>query len=342
MARIEFYKKEVRSSFLEPGGGGRRELIFEIRRDFLTGQVSRILPFRRRRISGRGISQEFLEESKKDCPFCPDHLLSSTPRFTPEIDPEGRLERGKAVLFPNSFPYARFNWVVVFSEKHYIPVDGFSMELLRDAFLLSCEAIKRVRKEEPGLRYCSINWNYFPQSGGGILHPHLQGVMEESPTTSHHLVLEGLRRYQGERQSFFWEDYLSEERGIGRRYIGNLGEVHFLSAFSPRGILGEILILVPNRFNLEELSVEDWEGLSRGLIKVFQFFKVKGIESFNFSLFSGNEEGVGSWVYGRLCPRALLPPWSTSDINYFEKLHGEVICVTSPEELGEEMKGFFQ
>jgi hypothetical protein len=37
-----------------------------------------------------------------------------------------------------------------------------------------------------------------------------------------------------------------------------------------------------------------------------------------------------------------LPPWNTSDINYFEKLHGEVICVISPEEWSQEIKPYFQ
>jgi UDPglucose--hexose-1-phosphate uridylyltransferase len=78
-------------------------------------------------------------------------------------------------------------------------------------FLDPQEGIERVRKKRPRLKYCSINWNYLPQAGGGIFHPDLQVVLEDSSTTSHQKVLDGLRRYQTEESSFFWEDYLSEE-----------------------------------------------------------------------------------------------------------------------------------
>jgi UDPglucose--hexose-1-phosphate uridylyltransferase len=342
VAKIEFYKKEVRTWFLDPKEDfKKKELVFEVRRDYLTGDVSRILPFRRRRLSEEETSSEILEASRKGCPFCLDQITSSTPKFIPEIDPEGRIRRGRAVLFPNSFPYAQYNWVVVLSEEHFLPIDNFSVEILRDGFLVAQEGIERVRKKEPELRFCSINWNYLPQAGGGIFHPHLQVVMENSSTTSHQKVLDGLKRYQIEKGSFFWEDYLSEEVKSGKRCLGNQGNIHFLTAFSPRGILGEVMVLFSQRSTMEALTPDDFGKFSEGLIRVFRFFKAKHIESFNLALFSGNDDGVQSWVYARLCPRMLLPPWNTSDINYFEKLHDEVICVISPEEMCEELKPFF-
>lgn len=342
VGRIEFYKKEVGALFLDPKEDfKKKEIVFELRRDYLTGHVSRILPFRRRRLSEKETSQEVWEASKKDCPFCSHQIPSSTPKFIPEIDSEGRIWRGRAVLFPNPFPYARYNWVAVLSEEHFLPIDNFSIEVLRDGFIVAQEGIDRVRKKEPEMIYCSINWNYLPQSGGGIVHPHLQVVIEDSPTTSHQKVLDGLRRYQTEKGSFFWEDYLSEEMRMGKRYFGKQRNVHFLMTFSPHGILGEVMILFSNRLTIKELTPDDWEDLSQGLIRVFRFFKTKNIESFNLAIFSGNDEGIQSWVYARLCPRMLLPPWNTSDINYFEKLHDEVICVVSPEEMCEGLKPFF-
>ena len=72
-------------------------------------------------------------------------------------------------------------------------------------------------------------------------------VIEDSSTTSHEKVLGGLRRYQTENGSFFWEDYLSEEVKSGKRYLGNQGNIHFLTAFSPHGILGEVMALFSHR-----------------------------------------------------------------------------------------------
>jgi galactose-1-phosphate uridylyltransferase len=246
------------------------------------------------------------------------------------------------MLFPNSFPYAQWNWVVVLSEEHFLHLDQFSVEILRDGFLVGQEGIEKLEQVDDNYNYVSINWNYLPQAGGGIIHPHLQVVAEDSPTVSHKNVLEGLKRYrmEGGRQSF-WEDFLYEEIRINERYVGKEGDIHFLTSFSPSGILGEILFLFSNKTTIKELTIKDWEDFSEALTKVFKYFKSKSIESFNLSIFSGGGEEVPSWVYGRLCPRIAIPPWNTSDINYFEKLHDEVICAVSPEEICKEIKPFY-
>jgi len=339
---MEFEAKKLASEYLDPGlGFEKKELFFELRKDPLTGHTSRVLPYRRRRISGSSITIDVIEESRKSCPFCPESISSSTPKFTSEVNSEGRLRRGDCILFPNSFPYASQNWVIVLSERHFIPIDGFTVKILSDGFILSQEAVRRWMGEERKGFYSSINWNYLPSAGSGIIHPHLQVVVEDFPTVSHRAVLDGLKRYWEEKRSFFWKEYISEERDMGKRYLGRFGDIHFIVAFSPRGVLGEIIILFSYREALEDLSLKDWRDFSEGLLRVFRYLKEKGVEGFNLSIFSGNSDGVKSWVYGRLCPRVMLPPWGTNDINYFEKLHGEVICVVTPEELCEELRPYF-
>ncbi len=341
MKKIEFEKREERAEFLDQREGySRKSIAFEIRKDPLTGHISRILPFRRRLLE-TVLSQETIETSKKGCPFCPEQIESLTPKFVPEIAVEGRIRKGKATSFPNSFPYARHNWVVVLSEEHFYHLEQFTVEILRDGFLVAQEGIRRVERRDPDFIYGSINWNYLPQSGGGLYHPHLQVVVDQVPTASQDRGIECLKRYQNERGSFFWEDLLSEEVKRGERYLGHVGDVHFLVAFSPRGILGEIIGLFAHRSAMEDITEEDWSHFSEGLIKIFRYLKERQTFSFNLALFSGTVPEVRSWVYARLCPRMLIPPWNTSDINYFEKLHGEVICVTSPEEMAEGLKPFF-
>ena len=341
MGKIEFEKIEDRSELLDPREGyARRSISFEARKDPLTGRVSRILPFRRK-LSETSVSQEVLETSKKGCPFCPGQVDSSTPKFIPEMAPEGRLRRGRAVSFPNSFPYARYNWVVVLSDEHFYSLDQFTPEILKDGFLVAREGIRRVGEANPEYTFSSINWNYLPQSGGGLYHPHFQVVVQRTPTRFHADVLRGLKGYQLRENSFFWEDLLSEEARRGERYLGNFGDVHFWSAFSPGGIFGEIEVLFVHRAAVEDVTEEDWSDFSRGLTKIFRYLHEKRTFSFNLALYSGTLPEVRSWVYARLCPRMLIPPWNTSDINYFEKLHGEVICVISPEDLAAGLKPFF-
>jgi galactose-1-phosphate uridylyltransferase len=286
------------------------------------------------------IPPEVLEASKKVCPFCPDQMASLTPKLPPEIAPEGRIRRGGAWLFPNAFPYARYNWVIVLCKDHFLYPDQFSIEMLRDGFLVSQEGIKKIGKRQPEFQYAYINWNYLPSSGAGLFHPHLQVIIEDAPTTSHQKVLEGISRYQKEGKPSFWKEYLLEEIKRGERYIGHHGDIHFLTAFSPRGIFGEIFILFFNRSTIDEVRPEDWTHFSEGLINIFQYLK-NHIVSFNLSLFSGNLKSTQSWVYGRLCPRMIIPPWHISDINYFEKLHDVVMCVVSPEEFCGNLKPFF-
>jgi galactose-1-phosphate uridylyltransferase len=198
----------------------------------------------------------------------------------------------------------------------------------------------RIGRHQPECQYSSINWNYLPSAGAGLFHPHIQILVQDVPTASHQKVLEGIQRYQDEGIPNFWQSYLLEEVKRGERYISHQGDVHFLTAFSPRGIFGEIFILFSNRSTINEVRLEDWTDFAQGLTRIFQYLRGH-ILSFNLSLFSGNGDGIQSWVYGRICPRMAAPPWQTSDINYFVKLHDEVMCVVSPEELCRALKPFF-
>jgi hypothetical protein len=47
-------------------------------------------------------------------------------------------------------------------------------------------------------------------------------------------------------------------------------------------------------------------------------------------------------VQGKLVPRFVILPLGTSDLNYFEKLHDEIICPVIPEELCRDLKPWFQ
>jgi hypothetical protein len=47
-------------------------------------------------------------------------------------------------------------------------------------------------------------------------------------------------------------------------------------------------------------------------------------------------------THAKLIPRALLPPMNTSDINYFNTLHNEVLTIFKPEDICAEARPFFQ
>ena len=152
MNRIEFYRRKDEAWFLDPRENfARKSISFEMRRDPLTGHISRIVSFRRK-IPEIKVNEEVLEASKKNCPFCPEQLPALTPLFIPEIASEGRLHKGGASLFPNSFPYARHSWVVVLSKEHFLSLDQLSTEVLMDGFLVAQEASRKGRKERSDIQ----------------------------------------------------------------------------------------------------------------------------------------------------------------------------------------------
>ena len=197
--------------------------------------------------------------------------------------------------------------MVVLSKEHFLSLDQLSTEILMDGFLVAQEAIARVERRDPTFSYTSINWNYLPQSGGGLFHPHLQVVIEEAATASHAKVLKGLKQYEARDGRSFWEDWLVQEMKTDERYAGNQGDIHFLMAFSPGGILGEVVILFSQRIVLKEVTLDDWRAFSEGLVRVFRFFKAKHIDSFNLSIFSGNAERVQSRVSSPIGWRTVSP-----------------------------------
>ena len=63
-----------------------------------------------------------------------------------------------------------------------------------------------------------------------------------------------------------------------------------------------------------------------------------GIDSLNMALIANLDNAGHFWAQARIIARASVPPLGTSDVNYFEKLHGEIIAVISPEELAERIR----
>jgi galactose-1-phosphate uridylyltransferase len=59
------------------------------------------------------------------------------------------------------------------------------------------------------------------------------------------------------------------------------------------------------------------------------------------AIYSGLDSGHFR-THAKLIPRALLPPMDTSDINYFNMLHDEVLTIFRPEDICERAKSFFE
>ncbi len=342
MKNIGFRKEITTGSFLNPFDGfKKKEVVIEERHDETTGVASRVLPFRARP-SQKADLNFYLEKSPESlCPFCPESFDKSTPKFTPDIAPDGKFKRGGACLFPNAFPYDKSSTVAIFSPRHFVPLDGLTPEYMRAGFGVCRDYFSRMTEVRPEYRYCSINWNYMPQSGGGLIHPHLQTIAGAGPTSFMQKLITSTGNHARANGGDLWRDLVAYEKEAGERLIADTGTVCWLAAFSPRGMAGEIDFIVKEKASFFDLTDADFEELLAGLSKIFNYLSENNFISFNLALYVAMSDEDNVWVQGKIVPRLELNALGTSDLNYFEKLHNEIICLAVPEQQCRELQPYF-
>jgi galactose-1-phosphate uridylyltransferase len=309
----------------------------EVRTDRFTERVSRILPFRMK-LPEPSHPLALIEEATQTCPFCPERLESGTPMFPEEIIEGGRLRYGASVVIPNAFPYCRFCGVTIFAPDHYIPMDKITDTVLCDPVEASLRWFDRLYEYDSSITYYSINWNYLPTAGGSLFHPHFQVVADPAPTNFHSRLISSATAYRTVRGSCYWEDLIAFEEKQGKRDLFRLGDVVFLASFSPGGIFGEVLVLFREKTALGAVTDSDWQDFIAGLARILRCFSRLNLDCLNMTLLLSRRGDADTWVQARIMPRVLIPPWGTSDVNYFEKGHEEKVVVFPPESLAEEIR----
>ena len=203
---MDFIKIMKTSRFLDPARNfaeARRHS--EVRRDPLTGHSSRILDFPIKKIDREDLSA-LVEGSRAFCPFCPEVVELVTPKFHPDLLKKERYSQGEALCVPNVFPYDENGAVCVMCRQHYVPLLDFTAPMLEDALSCCFAYLKDVVVNQPDMIYQSVNWNYMPQAGGSIVHPHLQIAASSSPTNYYAAAVPALSRYRSEHGSDYWPD----------------------------------------------------------------------------------------------------------------------------------------
>lgn len=328
--------------YLDPFDSFReKETAFEIRTDGITGATCRVLPYRVWLQQKQDLGVYLANSPEASCPFCTPNFERITPRFVGEVCGEGQFRRGEAILFPNAFPHDRHNTVVRFSPRHFVAIVELTPDLTLEGFLVCRDYFRRMVEVYRGLKFCSINWNFMPPAGGGLLHPHIQTVIGDAPTRFMATLRESARRHRENTGGNLWEDLVDYERRAGERYIARTGPIHWIVSFAPRGMAGEIAFFFEDRRSFFDLTEEDFGKLMAGLARIFRYLDGKNFVSFNLALYAATGPDDDLRVQGRLMPRFVMLPLGTSDINYFEKLHEEIICPVVPEDLCRELQAFF-
>ena len=338
-------KKEITTGrYLDPFNGFQlKEIPMELRYDETTGVACRILPYRMR-LSQKPDLNAYLEKSPESlCPFCSSLFDKTTPKFTTDITPTGKFRHGDAYLFPNAFPYDNTNTVAILSSRHLIPLNELTPQTMRDGFSVCLDYFHRVAELKLGYKYCSINWNYMPPSGGGLIHPHLQTIAGQKPTSFMQRLIASAQNYAAANDGGnLWCDLITFEKEAKERFIANTGIITWLTAFSPKGMAGEIDFIFQDKTSIFDLTEANYEELLEGLGRIFSYLHLNNFMSFNLTLYSPMISDRNLWVQGKIVPRFDVNPLGTSDINYFEKLHNEIICPVVPEQLCKELQPYFQ
>ncbi len=310
-------------------------LVIETRKDPLSGDQARVLSFRARPL-GPIDHQAYIERSQeRPCPFCPENIERMTTRYLPQELPEGRLSQGGATLFPNAFPYEAMNAVLVLCREHYLRPSQFTPDMLANALSLASLAFKRLAK---GQNYASVNWNYLMPAGAGLVHPHFQLAAGKAPTRFQ-AALRGHASAHARAQegADIAADYIQAERQAGERWLGRLGPAAWLTPFAPRAIF-DVMALIPGDKGLLDLKPAQIAKLAEGISRVLGFFEAEGVGAFNMALHTQLKPGAGLPCMLRLVSRVDIPPMGVDEINYFEKLHDEMITFLPPEELAQRLR----
>ena len=335
---IQFRREEITTTFLDPGTGfSPATHHMEFRYDPLTQ--------RRVRLAHMGaISPLPLDLSSYEnagfCPFCPSHRENVTPKFLPEFLPQGRLAQGEALLVPNISPYDQYSALVIMSQGHILPLEDLTITRLTDSLDLACWLLSAIREKEKGLLYEYLGWNYMPPSGGALIHPHLQVLAGHTPPDPSEL--EGALDFIKRTARGYYQAYVEKEIQIGERYLGHVGEGHWLSAFAPFGVLGEYMCVFPSVYSVKDFTPEHRRDFASGLQKLFQFFKAEGIFSFNVAFLFGPPDQKFYPVHMRIIPRTFLNTKECAgDANMLQMLLQNPLCTIWPEDTCKRAKPFF-
>lgn len=337
-----FNKETVTARFISSSGETVQSPI-EIRTNPITGRTSRIAFSRIGELEAGTDSLPAPPPFAGDtslCPFCRSALRSKTPRLLPELMPDGRLIRGASVLFPNLFPYGAYSAVSLFDDTHYVEIGTASPDSYTNSFLNCADYLQRILANDREAFYMAITQNHLPAAGGSLLHPHLQ-IQADRVASNHHRFLGGKAdSYFAENGSLLFSDYLYHEKSEADRYIGKTGDWDWITAFAPEGFF-EIWGILPGVTSLSQVTVDNWNALSRGVIKTQSFYRSLCRNSYNLGLLM-IEDGISRLeLRVVIIVRSNYAPWVRNDHTGFEVMLGDMATFTAPEETAAAARPFW-
>jgi galactose-1-phosphate uridylyltransferase len=201
------------------------------------------------------------------------------------------------------------------------------------------EIIKRTMSFDPDARYWQISQNFLLPGGSSILHPHLQVIGDPIPTNEMGWLIDNSINYFHDNGTHYWNDLIKIEKGLGKRYITDIGNVHWFVSFAPIGF-NEVCGSVEGHGSITTLGHEDTVSLVRGIVSTLKYYYEKNLNSFNLSIYSISGEASYQLLI-RIISRTPFQPNYLNDCTSFEALQSELTANIIPEELCREIRPYF-
>jgi len=129
---LQFISRKVTAEFLDPRENySRTKMETEFRLDPLTGESGRLAHLGM--IKPQKIDFSIWENPKyrERCPFCPGNIDKATPKFPPELIPQGYIKRGQARVIPNLGPYDQYSALTIMGPEHVVPLQEITAGFLK-------------------------------------------------------------------------------------------------------------------------------------------------------------------------------------------------------------------
>jgi len=322
--------------------------VIEHRRDPLTGRHVIVLKgrldyVRRFLESDQTAIDDLVNSTQHGCPFCPDSLGKLAPKFPPEISAEGRIYSGEAVCFPSLFAHDDCNAIVVPSHSHKANLNQLRPDMFVEGFMACIQYFRRLNEWRPEVRNNAIIMNFYPPAGSTIAHPHIQALASDLPIQATHELLRASATYFQDHGSSYWSQLIEAEEGLGERYLGRLGRVHWLTPFAPRG-LNESHAIVSGVSDLSSISREQLNDLTQGIVRTLGYYHDTGVRSFNIAVYSAlfGQHVDYFDLNVRIVSRYGYKRGFVSDVWALQYLLEEQEVYEAPEETCLKLKPYFQ
>lgn len=330
---IEFRRSTQTASFYSPlEEFDRVEVDVEVREDPVTGRRTRIVSENFLLPEEEPDIDEFVSDAE-GCFFCPELVDEATPTYRGMIGME-RGSKGEATSFPNLHPYGGYSNVVVLTDAHFVPIDGFTTDVLTDGIGLAVEYISSVMDGDAEMSVASVNMNYLRPAGSSIVHPHLQTLVDRVGTNDQSRLYRGVKAYRDESNESYWEAVLDAEE-TADRVIGETGSVTWVAPFAPKHhwhIRG-----IPAYSGVPAGDANVIRDVAEGIVNVFEFYGAIGLNSCNFVMHIAEGRRPIIEIIGR----SVFDSYYWSDATFFTVLHDESVIDVPPEDYARDAQSHF-